>query len=51
MGAGSQRHTQAALHAGKGPGNYGKGGWVGPGAVLSGCGNSRPPPGFDSRTF
>ena len=26
------------------------GGWVGPRAGLDGCGKSRPPPGFDSRT-
>jgi hypothetical protein len=26
------------------------GGWVGPRAVLEGCGKSRPPPGFDHRT-
>jgi hypothetical protein len=25
-------------------------GWVGPRAGLDGCGKSRPPPGFDSRT-
>jgi len=26
------------------------GGWVGPRAVLDGCGKSRPPSGFDLRT-
>jgi hypothetical protein len=27
------------------------GSWVGPTAGVDGCGNSRPPPGFDSRTI
>ena len=26
------------------------GGWVGPRAILDGCGKSRPLPGFDPRT-
>jgi hypothetical protein len=34
----------------KGPGT-GTGGWAGPRAGLEGCGKSRPPPGFDPRTF
>jgi len=32
------------------PGTRCTGGWVGPRAGLDGCGESRPPPGFDRRT-
>ena len=50
MGMGGQRHAPAALLPGKKPGTYCIGGWVGPRASLDGCGKSRPPTGFDSRT-
>jgi hypothetical protein len=33
------------------PGTDCIGGWVGHKVGLDGCGKSRPPPGFDSRTF
>ena len=33
------------------PGTYCTRGWVGPRAGLVGCGKSRPPSGFDPRTF
>ena len=32
------------------PGTHCTGSWVGPRAVLEGCGKSRHPPGFDPRT-
>ena len=51
MGVGGQRHAPAALFPGKRPSTHYIGGWVGPTAGLDGCGKSRPPPGFDPRTF
>ena len=33
------------------PGTRCTGDWVGPRAALDRCGKSRPPPGFDPRTF
>jgi hypothetical protein len=50
MGVGGQRHVTAALVLGKRPGTNSTGGWMGPRAGMDGCGKSRPPPGFDSRT-
>jgi len=41
MEVGGQRHASAALHPGK-TGTPCIGGWVGPKAVLDGCGKSRP---------
>ena len=32
------------------PGTRSTGGWVGPIIGLDGCGKSRPPPGFETRT-
>ena len=40
---GGQRHAPAALSPGR-PGTHCIGGWVGPTAVLDGCGKSPPPP-------
>jgi len=51
MGVGGQHHASAALPPGERSGNHCTGGWVGPRAGLDGCGNSRPPPGFDRQTF
>jgi len=48
-GVGSQRHAPAALLPGKGPGTHCIGGWMGPRAVLDGCGKSRRPTGKRSR--
>ena len=50
MGVGGQRHAPAALPPGKKPGTHCTGGWVGPRVGLDGCGESRPPLVFDSRT-
>jgi hypothetical protein len=50
-GVGGWRHALAALSPEKRPGIHCTGGWVGPKAGLDGCGRSRPPPGFDSRTL
>jgi hypothetical protein len=50
MRVGGQLHTPAALPPGKRPGTHCIGGWMGPRAGLDGCGKSRPPPGFDTRT-
>ena len=50
-GVRDQRHDQAALYPGERPGAHCTGGWVGPRASLDRCGKSRPPPGFDPRTF
>ena len=50
MGVGGQRHAPAALPPGKRPDTHCTRGWVGPRAGLDGCGQSRPPPGFDPRT-
>ena len=50
MVVGGQSHAPAALLRGKRPGAHFTGGWVGPRAVLGGCGKSRPPLGFDPRT-
>ena len=47
MGLGGQFHAPAALPPGNRPGTHCMGGWVGPRAVLDGCGNSRHPPRFD----
>ena len=41
-----QRHAPAALPRER-PGTHCTGGWVGPKAVLDGCGKILPPPGFD----
>jgi hypothetical protein len=51
MWVGGQRHAPPALPPGKRPDTHCIGGWVGPRAGLDGCGKSRPPPGFDPRTF
>ena len=51
MGLGGQRHNLAALPLGKRRSTHYIGGWVSPRAGLDGCGKSRPPPGFDPRTF
>ena len=42
MGAGGQRHAQAALPPGKGSGTYCREGWVGPRAGLDGYGEEKP---------
>ena len=48
MEVGGQRHAPAALPPGK-TGTHCIGGWVGPKAVLDGCGKSHlPPPGIRS---
>ena len=49
-GVGGQRHAPAALRPGKRPRTHCAGGWMGRKAGLEGCGNSRPPPGFDPPT-
>jgi hypothetical protein len=51
MGSGGQRHNPAAFPQER-SGSYCVGGWVGPKAILEGCGKSPPPPprGFDPRT-
>jgi hypothetical protein len=46
-----QRHAPAALYPRERPGIHCTGGGVGPRAYLDRCGKSRPPPGFDPRTF
>ena len=43
MEVGGQRHAPATLPPGK-TGTHCIGGWVGPKAVLDGCGKSHPPP-------
>ena len=50
MGLGGQRHAPAVLPPGKRPGTHCIGGWLGLRTGLSGCGKSRPPPGFEPRT-
>jgi hypothetical protein len=50
MGVGDQRHAPAALTPEKRQGTHCICSWVGPSAVLDGCGKSRPPPAFDPRT-
>ena len=50
-GVGGQRQAPAALPPGKRRGTYCIGGWMGPTTSLDGCGNSRPPPGFDPGHF
>jgi len=51
MGVTGHRHVPAALPPTPGKTWYpGTGGWVGPSAVLDGCGNSRRPPGIDPLT-
>ena len=47
MLAGGQHHTPTALPRD----THSVGGWVGPTAVMNGCGKSRLPPGFDSQTI
>jgi len=42
--------TPRPLYPREKDGTYCIGGWVGPRASLDGCGKSRPPPVFDSRT-
>jgi hypothetical protein len=49
MEVGGQRRGPGAL-PGERHGTHSIGGWVGPRDGLDGCGNSRPPPGFDPRT-
>ena len=44
------RNTSRRLHSRERPRIHWIGGWVGPRAGLDGCGKSRPPPGFNSRT-
>jgi hypothetical protein len=51
MGVGGPRHAPAALPLGKRHGIRCIGGWVGPRAGMDGCGEFRPPLGFDPRTF
>jgi hypothetical protein len=43
--------TPRPLYHRERPGTHCVGGWVGPRAVLDGCGISRLPPEFDPRTF
>jgi hypothetical protein len=50
MGMGGQRHAPAVSPRER-PGTHCIGGWVGPRVDRDGCGKSRPPPGFDPRTF
>jgi hypothetical protein len=50
-GVRGQRHAPAALLPRERPGTHFAGGWLGPQAGMDRCGKSRPPPGFDSRTF
>ena len=47
-GVRDQRHAPAALYPRERPGTHSTGGRVGP---RDGYGKSRPPPGFDPRTF
>ena len=42
MGVGGQCHAPATLPPGKGPSTHCIGGWVGPRAILDGCGKSHP---------
>jgi hypothetical protein len=42
--------TLRPLYPRERPNTHCTGGWVGAGAVLGGCRNSRPSPGFDPRT-
>ena len=49
-GVGDQLHAPATLPPGKRRGTDCIGSWVGHRAGLDGCGNCRPPPGFDPRT-
>ena len=42
--------TPRQLYPQERPGTHCIGDWVGPRAVLDGCGKSRPPLGFDPRT-
>ena len=49
-GVGS-RDASAAFTPRERQGTHCTGGWVGPRAGLDRCGKSRPPPGFDPRTF
>jgi hypothetical protein len=48
---GVQRRASAPFTPGKDPVTHCLGGWLGPRPGLDGCGKSRPPPGFDPRTF
>ena len=50
MEVGGQRHSSAALLPGKNTRNQSYRGLVGPHVGGGGCGNPRPPPGFDPRT-
>ena len=50
-GVRGQRHAPAAFYPRERPGTHCRGGWVGPEVDLDRCGKSRPPPGFDPRTF
>ena len=50
MGVGGQRHAPAVLYPQEIPGTHCVVGWVGPRAVLDGCGKILPPPGLDPRT-
>jgi len=49
MGVGGQRHPRP-LYLRERPGTHCIGDWVGARTGLEGCGKSRPPLGFDSRT-
>jgi hypothetical protein len=49
-GVGGQRHDPTALPLVRKRGTHCTEGWVGPMAVLDGCGKSRPLPRFDPRT-
>jgi len=50
-GVRGQRHAPAAIYTRERPSTHCTGGWVDPSAGLDRCGKSRPPPGFDPRTF
>ena len=50
MDMGGRHHAPGRFSSQERPGTHCTGGWVGPRAGLHGCGKSRPPPGFDSRT-
>ena len=51
MGVGGQCHAPGRFTSGKDPVPIGIESWLGPRAGLDGCGISRPPPGFNPRTF
>ena len=49
-GISGQRHASAALPPSRRRGIHCTECWVGPRAGVDGCGKSRPPSGFDTRT-